>query len=252
MILNEDYFKDIEITDDDIDNASNEVDETIDSINAGNSKFNCTMQFDWGCYDKINAKKYFNVVCYRLQSLLDVYGIDHSDVYVFNTDFMEKCWNKGSNYNIKSFIEHKNNFIQMSTAIEEDYQFRQIVIYINKPKFSNIKSLLNFFNGILKISINQNNDRMFYRLLIYNFFYPFFTHRRSVSCRISEFADTLDDYIKSFYKLYKNRIRTGPEERCANSLKNLITFFMGTTVLNRFTKQFENYKKGQPIDYSAK
>lgn len=93
MLLNENYFDDIDLTDDDIidaDKETNTVSELYKQLKI-QYKQSIVICFDGSAGQYIKNRKYIlNLLSKTLNYIFDVYNIKHSDMFVVHNDVLHK------------------------------------------------------------------------------------------------------------------------------------------------------------------
>lgn len=152
MILFEDYFKDIEISDDDID-----VDKTDESLSGNEFIEYCQKRYSHTICIKMSNKTKMNITALadiidnlkkHLEYLFDIFNIEHSDIFGAD-DTAEIQLNSG-----KLNIFMLNNNIKFISAIDDidsetyRYYYLFLVVYVNFPKF-NAKTAVRFVKSLI-------------------------------------------------------------------------------------------------------
>lgn len=140
MILNEDYFKDIEISGDDIQvpdilntsPSSQILTDDIDDDNISRYKQSLLLLIQHKTYSEENM----NMLAYYMNYFFDTYSMVHSPIYYV----------KGHIFFIDNANVHPyKNFISIENkSLEEPVFFDTVVIYYRDLKFSNVKQMLKF------------------------------------------------------------------------------------------------------------
>ena len=154
MLLKEDYFEDIDITDDDI-----QTDNTITSFLSlddikkhTKTNFQQTIRiYTYTLRSKKDKPHIIGKTSKKLIQLLDIYGISHSPAYTISGDY-----NNSKDADIK--CEQYENFINIVNPRDfdydsnlYDYNFNQLLIYTESIRFHNIKQMMRFINHINSI-----------------------------------------------------------------------------------------------------
>lgn len=173
MLIREDYFKDIDITDDDITSStteqSNEPDNTDSLFNTMLSNYtHCISILVYSSKSIFKNKKLWQDsiprIIKRLYTLLDLYGIEHSEPILIDNNVARIAGDDLSNYKISHYY---NNKIAISTNkdLTQDYLTTSLnlTIYINLPKFTTYKQPYKFIYDILKKGVWKNNNEKEYR-----------------------------------------------------------------------------------------
>ena len=152
MILFEDYFKDIEISDDDID-----VDKTDESLSGNEFIEYCQKRYSHTICIKMSNNIKMNITALAdiidnlkkyLEYLFDIFNIEHSDIFGAD-DTAEIQLNSG-----KLNIFMLNNNIKFISAIDDidsetyRYYYLFLVVYVNFPEF-NTKTAVRFVKSLI-------------------------------------------------------------------------------------------------------
>lgn len=241
MLLNEDYFKDIEdddiIISDDI-NVINDL--TLEDFNTKNtSEFDQTIMFhiQYGDQSEIILSK----TAYMLIQLLELYNIQHSDVCYFGDVYSNNIMNI-------SIEKHKNyvTFSNMSNKCNANYAYAYI--YIKKPIFSNIKQAVHFIYRLLNISFNDNKNLLKIGQVKFincvNEIFNISTLRFNLYFIKDEYYDIIEVFDNLLNQSAKNFVLTD------NSLIAIIRWFFGRKTVNNFFNKIKNNKKYdfKPVD----
>ena len=171
MILNEDYFDDIEITDDDI--------ESSDSIAISNNNEYATPE-EWfadmksrytHCINIHYMKNYFDnerqtrqaieYILIRVKYMFDVYGIEYSE-----STLQDSALNYfADSYKDCNFLDFYG--LKLITRCEsiDDEELKSLIIFFNLPVIRSYKSACVFSNNIMKClwnSLYENRIDCFY------------------------------------------------------------------------------------------
>ena len=208
MLLNENYFDDIDLTDDDIidtDKETNTVSEIYKQLKI-QYKQSIVICFDGSVGQYIKNRKYIlNLLSKTLNYIFDVYNIKHSDMFVVHNDVL----NTGA------------------TELEElqlfDCDNYKLIVPNNIQKIKNIT--------------NINNSATFkhYRYLTYYVKYPDDMKYKTALYFILNFLNNVWDY-----KRFKNMFSTGII--LTKPIMEPIDFWFSGPELERFTfyKESEN------------
>lgn len=159
MILNEDYFKDLEITDDDVIEDDNDVEGpynnlTLKDVHKLHEQYNHCISIrivkennsDTTFFQTILIPKLFK----RLDDIFDMYGIEHSEYVLSSTGHKEKVCDtcdtvvKFGNYQLFCLESDKDEFIN------NIYDYFLINVYVNYPVF-NYKRAFRFLYTVINI-----------------------------------------------------------------------------------------------------
>ena len=162
MILNEDYFKDLEITDDDvIEDDINDVEEpkhelTLDEFHKLPEQYEHCIEFqinhNWKTTDLSTTSIQTSLLpklFKRLDAIFEFYGIEHFEYTLslytgFNMKYCDTIIKYG-NYQLFCEDHSKNYFF-----IKDDYMYLYISVFVNYPKF-NYKRAFRFVYAMLNI-----------------------------------------------------------------------------------------------------
>lgn len=147
MLLKEDFFKDIEITDDDIHTDKDEITSEFspaDYFDSLYSKYGHTLWLTVNDFiDDDNHIAKFNLIKKKLEYFLDTMNIEHSEVFIVEGgDIYDKselrCYNYG---NFKFFSEDEEDILSSNGKLKKCYAYRRlfIVTYINFPVYISFK-----------------------------------------------------------------------------------------------------------------
>ena len=176
MILNEDYFKDLELTDEDIlsDDTMPDVEEpkyelTLEEAKELPEQYDYCIRIGIQCWD--DDRTFIQTILIprlfkRLDTIFEMYGIEHSE-YVLCTSYgsMKRCDTvvKLGNYQLFCRECEKDEFINNT------YEHFFIYVFVNYPKFSYkrafrfLYTMLNLYknskliNG-MSFNLNTTND----------------------------------------------------------------------------------------------
>ena len=152
MILFEDYFKDIEISDDDID-----VDKTDESLSGNEFIEYCQKRYSHTICIKMSNKTDMNITALAdiidnlkkyLEYLFNIFNIEHSDI--FGADDTAEIQSNSGKLNIFML----NNNIKFISAIDDidsetyRYYYLFLVVYVNFPEF-NTKTAVRFVKSLI-------------------------------------------------------------------------------------------------------
>ena len=215
MILNEDYFKDIEITDDDI--------ESPDDIDISNNNEYATPE-EWfadikskytHCIDitlkreyqwKVNPKP----IIKRMLYVFDVYGIEYSEPILQEIIHLEDNLKNGYSqcnfidYNGYKLISSKHKTIE---SVKKSNNAISVVIFFNLPKVHSYKAACVFFSSIINCLSNDrikylrydDFDVMDFNPISYNTYFPL--NKNSIEC------DDIISIINLFFPEKSSTIR---------------------------------------------
>ena len=162
MLLNEDYFDKIEITDDDIDSPDSDTAEYATPEDWFNS-----IQTKYDCFLSINIKKkdvpiltddelwshQIQKLIKRFQYILNIYGIDYSEPTIQDSP----DWYILDNYKTCNFIDfHQYKLISDYKTIPELSKYNlatiwiKIVYFVNLPKVKTYNAVCQFIHNITK------------------------------------------------------------------------------------------------------
>lgn len=169
MMINEDYFRDIEITDSDIttDDNNNSTDDVEKLYSHIQNNYDRTLkipirfqeQDDYSTTSSAEIERIFSQVSRNLMSLFDIYGIPHSDVYV-------TCGPGYLNDDISMIkFNHKRYYTEVidesSSIYGDDTPYSTIRIFFKRPEFSNLKQMMMFIRTLCNIIWHKNYIKYF-------------------------------------------------------------------------------------------
>ena len=241
MLLKEDYFKDIDITDDDI-----QTDNTITSfLSLDDIKRHAKMNFQqtiriytYTLRSKKDKPHIIGKASKKLIQLLDIYGISHSPAYTISGD----C-NNSKDADIK--CEQYENFINIVNTRNfdydtnlYDYNFNQLLIYTESIRFHNIKRMMRFINHINSILFKDDFVVFSGITFISSIFLPFDKIKNSdsvvyKSLMLNRPALLITDAINMFEK----RITVDNPNRVRFFMQKLIRWFFGQETWDNFRYQ---------------
>ena len=250
MILNEDYFKDLEITDEDITVNDNIDFIDIDSIyRTAESEYEQTIQLrfkekDIDRYIHEHGDSVFTNMSRRITMLFDLYDIKHSQVYL--TSGVSGCKNSSS----ITYAQHDGYIRIVNDGYNQNelsYNTHIIVIYITRPVFSNIKRMFNFTQTLINILFLHDRPSIFGQISIMNGIVPFteydvFMHYRNLQLSWNA-AAWFDSVIKNTKK-YKQPCITKP--LYLSIVYDLIGWFFGKQTYSNFKSKWQKDK----LDYT--
>ena len=139
MILNEDYFDDLDIKDEDIiDDDINDVDEpvhelTVEELYKLSEQYNCIcIEIRQYNSDASIKTSLLPRIIKRLNVIFDLYGIEHSEYVLSSSSYVKDCNTvvKFGNYQLFCAESKKDNFINNT------YSYFYINAYVNYPEFT--------------------------------------------------------------------------------------------------------------------
>ena len=263
MIINEDYFNDIEINDDDIkaeDNLGNF--ETLDNIYS-NAKtlYNHTIniQLDSGCrYNKqimndILPQNLSKLGKY-LDCLFDAYAINHSPLYAVYKKMSEGNEYKSSDFTFtqcNGYIQIANHKPHTETNPEHECIYNRALLYIfvEIPEFHDIKQLLKFIQRLVSTIWHGDFINYYDLFCLYNGVIDFFDEERNWN----------DFYMRTIYRgdfrnnmfAYNFNSWTGQKQyKTTKTAYSLIEWFFGHKTYIKLRKQIENSNYYTVFDYT--
>ena len=160
MILNEDYFKYLEITDEDIVvDDDNDVDElgyelTVEELHKLHEQYDHYIEYNiqFGDVDTSVLSRTFK----RLDSIFEMYDIEHSE-YILSTEYsLSNCDTAVKFGEYQVFCKDRNQD-RIINNIYEGYFY--IYVYLNFPKFSYKRAMHFVYDTVYNIiKINKNID----------------------------------------------------------------------------------------------
>ena len=148
MKIYEDYFRDLEIKDEDINQMELdcESDNSLKSVleDAKKYKYSLIIEND---YKVLNGgvfffywkkrKPMFRIIAYRINELFDFYGIEHSSVYVLTDSYDENAQEQEEYYLDNAIVTEESNFtkIDYPTPVNKHQAHNgDIVVLFNMPE----------------------------------------------------------------------------------------------------------------------
>ena len=272
MLINEDYFKDLEISEEDIQDITSISDDNDTNINGINIFNKCN--YDYTICIQFANEHYLDeltkkVALKKVALLFDSYGIDHSEIYVIS----------GFGYlNGKSFdntpvdiekteIGYENDYISLTNysnsknneEIRNKPAFKEhsMLMFFKKPKFSNIKHLLSLMQRLLNISY-YNNKKAFAVIDIYNFVIDMYNQNEKLNIdenhiKLVVRTNGIEPYLTALIQQKKVHYNNVSVMYLVDKMEDLITFFFGNEKWEEFNSQFisnGNVNKIEDIDFS--
>ena len=185
MILNEDYFDDIEITDDDIDISNNNEYATPEEwfMDMKSKYTHCieiplSQDYQW--------KWDLQLILKRLFYVFDTYGIEYSEPIL--QEYAKR--NFRNNYSKCNFINYNKYKLILNYKTLEDVNNSDndisVVIFFNLPEVKTYKSVCKFVSSILSyIQNDMIKDLTFGYFLVWNFDPEAYAKYFSENCMIA-------------------------------------------------------------------
>lgn len=239
MLLKEDYFKDIEITDDDIQTDNTSLLSLDDIKRYAKVNFQQTIKiYTYTLKSKKDKPHIIGKASKKLIQLLDIYGISHSPAYTISGD----C-NNSKDADIK--CEQYENFINIVNTRNfdydtnlYDYNFNQLLIYTESIRFHNIKRMMRFINHINSILFKDDFVVFSGITFISSIFLPFDKIKNSdsvvyKSLMLNRPALLITDAIN----MVEKRITVDNPNKVRFFLQKLIRWFFGQETWDNFRYQ---------------
>ena len=157
MILNEDYFKDLEITDediiDDVEEPKHEL--TLEEFHKLPKQYEHCIEFqinhNWMTTDISTTSLQTSIlprIFKRLDTIIEMYGIEHSEytLSLYSVDKLKDCDTIVEYGNYQLFCEACSK----RDIISDEYWYLYIRVFVNYPKF-NYKRAFRFVYAMLNI-----------------------------------------------------------------------------------------------------
>ena len=254
MSLNDDCFKNLELSDDDIltdDSSLYDSDITLYDINReANAKYHNTIKISinndvikqHGVQILINTSK-------RLNQLFEYYDIQHSQMYVLSGlhDLSPNNPNRPTIIQCDDYIHIINNAHYDNTY--HDYDYNTIVMFIERPRFANIKKMLRFIHSLMNILFGHQIVTVFFKnIMIYDEIREIYNERiwfNSLKLDYDEYRKTglcIDLFIKN-----KTDMNIPTKWSCISFIQRLNKWFFGKWTALRFNAQWGD---GNKVDFN--
>lgn len=195
MLLREDYFKDIELNDDDI-KAEDVTYSNLtinDIIRDANLNYRHTIKIilDSECYLNEITDAFLSKTAKRLSYILDLYNIQHSPMYVLSGQ------HRFHNIEMVSIVQHENYIDAINNEKDDTLDYftgdnHSAIIYIDTPKFNNIKKMMLFIKGLMNILFVRQLNPIIREIVFYNEIREIFHE----SLNFEAFGIMFDEYRK--------------------------------------------------------
>ena len=160
MLLKEDYFKDLEIEDEDIiEDDTLDIEEpkhkelTLEEIHKLPDQYKQCITFRIRVYDDSDITflqtSLLPRIYKRLDTIFELYGIEHSE-YIFTTCVVEDCKTIIEFGNYQLFCEEGDEDKFINITFDEDGEDLFISVFVNYPKF-NYKRAFRFLYTMLNL-----------------------------------------------------------------------------------------------------
>lgn len=242
MLINEDYFKDIEISDNDIYDSENTVtDNEYDPESLFNyltSRYSHCMTI---CVRTVGEQDIYKVeklwenlsqLFKRLNYLLNLYGIEYSEPIFLDKKRLRMCYKNYNKFKIFDFKGFKVITIQSHLTIGTLNTIYP-TIYFNLPEFNTLKNAYKFIVNLTKIIWYDN------------------FHKTIISNKIQSSEDSLTFFGKNPF-MYINRddiIMLNSQNRLTyNTIRTTINYFSPENK-NEIDELYKNNDYEQLLDY---
>ena len=242
MLLKEDYFEDIDITDDDI-----QTDNTITSfLSLDDIKKHTKTNFQqtiiiytYTLRSKKDKPHTIDKASKKLIQLFDIYGINHSPAYTISGG----DYNNSKDADIK--CEQYENFINIVNTRDFDYDtnlydhnFNQLLIYTESIRFRNIKQMMRFINHINSILFKDDLVVFSGITFVSSIFLPFDKIKNSDSVVYNSLIlNRTGLLITDAINMVEKRIHVDNPSKVRFFLQKLIRWFFGQETWDNFSNQ---------------